>query len=108
MKPIWRTIRYLNGYTFDLYTYEPPYLNKSWIYVVGVYNNQDGTFAVKYVWMADTLANRWMDNHHKKSDFIRNNCNCLGFMEVGLQRDRERIEAELISRLQPTCNDQLT
>jgi hypothetical protein len=29
-------------------------------------------------------------------------------MEVGLQRDRERIEAELISRLQPTCNDQLT
>lgn len=98
------TITYLNKYKFNLYTYEAPYYEKSWIYIVWVLNNDKSKFSLKYIWKTDDLSNRWMDNHNNIKCFKDNNCNCLWFLEINSSKDRTEIEEELIKTQKPNCN----
>lgn len=58
-----------------------------------------------YVGQTDDLSSRF-DGHHKQRCFDRNGKTHIAIMREDSEKNRLRIESDLITKYTPTCNSQ--
>ena len=85
--------------TFDIGT---PFKNVSAVYVFSR-RNLNGSHQIIYVGQTKGLADRFA-NHHRASCIKSHGANKVSILQIGEESTRLRIEAELINRYNPICN----
>lgn len=97
------TYRTLSGTPLDFNPYPQ---TGDWRDVAGIYcfaYNEAGTWRVLYVGQASSFRDR-LPRHERWAEAVRKGATHVLAVTVGLQAQRDRIEAELISELQPPLN----
>ena len=68
-------------------------------------NSQNlGEHDIIYVGITNDLSTRFED-HHKKSCYERQNANCICIHQEEKEKERMKIEEDLIKKHKPHCND---
>lgn len=94
-------------YKFEIYNFKSSWSEVAVIYVVTyAEEKQDGghTHSILYVGQTDNLKERF-ENHHKQDCFDRNKANRLCLLLESNEKTRVSIEADLIDRISPPCNN---
>jgi predicted GIY-YIG superfamily endonuclease len=94
-------------YDFNVYQFDTSFKQVAAVYAVTKrYKKQDGshTHTIIYIGQTDNLSERF-DDHHKAECFSRNNANCICVHKETSEKERLRIESDLLAARDPDCND---
>jgi len=95
-------------WTFEVYPRDTAFRAVGAVYVQSARTrnaNGGGNHRFVYVGQTGDLSNRPL-NHHKKACFDRHGANALLILLESSERSRLAIERDLITALNPPCNDQ--
>jgi len=96
-----------NNYSFSIHSFEDEFKDESGIYAFSKRekNSTEGfTHTILYIGMAESFKKRF-SSHHKEECATKKGANCILLMPTPAQKERERIEKELIRFYKPSCNE---
>ena len=98
----------LEGVSGSKWQFEVYPLSTTWNHVPSVYVvarlTPERRYAILYVGQTEDIADR-LSNHHKEHCFRRNGWTHILVHQESSERTRRLIEADLIQKYRPACND---
>jgi len=93
-------------YTFSMYNFDTEFKDVGGIYIFTNRTNSNDKFThnVIYIGKTNDLSTRF-DNHHKADCINRNESNCICVKQVDSEKERTKIETDLLIENQTNCNE---
>lgn len=94
-------------YTFNVYPYDTEFKDLAAVYYISnriEENDGKGSHSPIYIGQTEDLSTRF-DGHHDEECFEEYGANCKNILPEANEEKRKEIEADLISSLNPPCNN---